>query len=106
MARVALKPLSKQTIVLTAAHPVIGLVTARMLAERGAKLFLIARSEDALRAVRDEIRAGGWSSRYAVTDVADNPRWKPRQLEPLQLSAALTPGSMTQVPSFTAGSIP
>ena len=58
MARVALKPLSKQTIVLTGGTSGIGLVTARMLAERGAKLFLIARNEDALRAVRDEIRPG------------------------------------------------
>ena len=73
MARIALKPLSKQTIVLTGGTSGIGLVTARMLAKRGAKLFLIARNEDALRAVRDEIRAGGGQAEYAVADVADKP---------------------------------
>ena len=73
MARVALKPLSKQTIVLTGGTSGIGLVTVRMLAKRGAKLFLIARNEDALRAVRDEIRAGGGQAEYALADVADKP---------------------------------
>ena len=73
MARVTLKPLSKQTIVLTGGTSGIGLVTARMLAQRGARLFLIARNEDALQAVRDEIRAAGGHAEYAVADVAEKP---------------------------------
>lgn len=71
MPRIALKKLSQQTIVLTGGTSGIGLVTARMLAKRGAKLFLIARNEAALRTLRDEIRAGGGQAEYAVADVAD-----------------------------------
>ncbi|MGI4797301.1 MAG: SDR family oxidoreductase [Janthinobacterium lividum] len=71
MPRIVLKKLSQQTIVLTGGTSGIGLVTARMLAKRGAKLFLIARNEDALRSLRDEIRAGGGQADYAVADVAD-----------------------------------
>ncbi|MDP9096834.1 MAG: SDR family NAD(P)-dependent oxidoreductase, partial [Pseudomonadota bacterium] len=73
MGRIVLKPVSKQTIVLTGGTSGIGLTTARMLARRGARLFLIARNEDALRTVRDEIRAGGGQAEYAVADVADKP---------------------------------
>ena len=71
MPRVALKPLSQQIVVLTGGTSGIGLVTARMLAQRGAKLFLIARNEDALRTVRDELRASGNEAEYAIADVAD-----------------------------------
>jgi short-subunit dehydrogenase len=73
MSRIQLKPLAKQIVVLTGGTSGIGLTTARMLAQRGAKLFLIARNEDALRSVRDEIRAGGGEAEYAVADVADKP---------------------------------
>jgi short-subunit dehydrogenase len=69
MARVILKPLSQQVVVLTGGTSGIGLVTARMLAQRGAKLFLIARNEDALRTVREEIRDAGGEADYAVADV-------------------------------------
>lgn len=71
MPRTVLKKLSEQTVVLTGGTSGIGLVTARMLAKRGARLFLIARNEDALRTLRDEIRAGGGQAEYAVADVAD-----------------------------------
>jgi NADP-dependent 3-hydroxy acid dehydrogenase YdfG len=71
MRRIILKPLSQQVVVLTGGTSGIGLVTARMLAQRGAKLFLIARNEDALRTVRDEIRAGSGHAEYSVADVAD-----------------------------------
>jgi NADP-dependent 3-hydroxy acid dehydrogenase YdfG len=71
MPKVRLKPLAQQVIVLTGGTSGIGLVTARMLFQRGAKLFLIARNEDALRSVRDEIRGNGGTAEYAVADVAD-----------------------------------
>ena len=70
MASITLKPLSQQVVVLTGGTSGIGLVTARELSRRGAKLFLIARNEDALRTVRDEIRASGGQAEYAVADVA------------------------------------
>ena len=71
MARPTLKPLSQQVVVLTGSTSGIGLATARMLAERGATLFLIARNEDALRTLRDELRRRGGKAEYAVADVAD-----------------------------------
>jgi len=72
MARLSLKPLDQQVIVLTGATSGIGLATTRLAAKRGAKLFLIARNEEALQKVRDEIRAEGGQADYAVADVADH----------------------------------
>ena len=72
MPRIVLKPISRQVVVLTGGTSGIGLTTARMLAEHGAKLFLIARNEEALIAIRDEIRAAGGQAEYAVADVADH----------------------------------
>lgn len=47
----------------------IGLVTARMAAQQGAKLVLAARNEDALRQLVDEIRKLGGQAIYVVADV-------------------------------------
>ncbi|MFC0408486.1 SDR family oxidoreductase [Roseomonas elaeocarpi] len=71
MPKLHLKPVRDQVIVLTGATSGIGLATARMAAERGASLFLVARNEDALRSLRDELRARGGRTEYAVADVAD-----------------------------------
>ena len=49
-----LKKLSKQVIVITGASSGIGLVTARMAAEKGAKLVLAARSEEDLRTMQPQ----------------------------------------------------
>ena len=65
-----LKKLNKQTIVLTGASSGIGLVTARMAAEQGARLVLAARSEDALRQLTDEINHSGGEAIYVVADVS------------------------------------
>lgn len=66
-----LKKLGEQTIVITGATSGIGLTTARMAAEAGAKLVLVARNEDALKKLTDEINAAGGKAIYAVADVAD-----------------------------------
>lgn len=71
MARVTLKPIHQQTIALTGASSGIGLATARLASKRGAKLLLIARNEEALLRVRDELRAEGGQAEYAVADVSD-----------------------------------
>lgn len=71
MTRLNLKSLSQQVVVLTGGTSGIGLVTARLLARRGASLFLIARNEEALQIVCDQIRADGGQAGYAVADVAD-----------------------------------
>ncbi len=71
MPRITLKPVARQTIVLTGGTSGIGLTTARMLAANGANLFLIARNEDALKAIQAELQAQGSKVEYAVADVAD-----------------------------------
>ncbi|WP_222128050.1 SDR family oxidoreductase [Roseomonas gilardii] len=71
MAKPHRKPLRQQVIVLTGATSGIGLATARLAAERGASLVLAARNEDALRSLRDELRARGGRTEYVVADVAD-----------------------------------
>ena len=68
---IKLKPLAEQVIVVTGASSGIGLVTARKAAAAGARVLLVARSEDALgEAVRGINNAGGRAD-YAVADVGD-----------------------------------
>lgn len=69
--RPRLKSISDQTIVLTGATSGIGLVTARLAAQRGARLVLAARNEAALRELADEIAEAGGKAAWAVTDVAN-----------------------------------
>ena len=71
MSRPRLKPLDQQTLVITGATSGIGLATARRAAERGARVFLIARGEKDLRALCEELQARGARCAWAVVDVAD-----------------------------------
>src|SRR5918999_6456292 len=66
-----LKPLSKQTIVITGATSGIGLCTARMAASQGANVVAVARNEEALCELVDEINSAGGNATYAIADVAD-----------------------------------
>ncbi|GAB1539706.1 SDR family oxidoreductase [Scytonema sp. NUACC21] len=66
---ISLKPLQNQVIVITGASSGIGLVTARMAAQKNAKLVLAARNEDALRQLVDEINSKGGQAIYVVADV-------------------------------------
>ena len=65
-----LKPLSQQTIVITGATSGIGLATARLAAERGARLVLAARNQDALERLERELRSTGASVVTCRTDVS------------------------------------
>ncbi|HET6395690.1 MAG TPA: SDR family oxidoreductase [Pseudoxanthomonas sp.] len=62
--------LDQQVVVITGASSGIGLATALRAAEHGASLVLLARSEDALHDVVDEIVADGGRAIMAVVDVA------------------------------------
>ncbi|QJX45833.1 SDR family oxidoreductase [Hymenobacter taeanensis] len=65
-----LKPLNQQTIVITGATSGIGLATARLAAERGAKLVLAARSEADLHHVGAELSHKGAQVVTVAADVA------------------------------------
>ena len=64
-----LKKLEDQVVVITGASSGIGLVTARMAAKRGAKLVLVARSEDALQQLTEELKTAGTDAIYVKADV-------------------------------------
>ncbi|MDP9899594.1 SDR family oxidoreductase [Variovorax ginsengisoli] len=66
-----LRPLAEQIIVLTGASSGIGLCTAQLAAERGARLVLVARSGDVLEQLVAEIAANGGTAIAAIADVAD-----------------------------------
>jgi NAD(P)-dependent dehydrogenase (short-subunit alcohol dehydrogenase family) len=66
-----LKRLRDQTIVITGASSGIGLATARMAAERGARVVLSSRNEEDLRQACDQICGAGGRAIYVVADVAD-----------------------------------
>jgi NADPH:quinone reductase-like Zn-dependent oxidoreductase len=65
------KLLKDQIIVLTGASSGIGLATARLAAERGAKLVLVSRSANTLDHLRDEIVSAGGEAISIAADVAD-----------------------------------
>ncbi len=67
----ALKPLDRQVIVITGASSGIGLATARMAAERGARLVLVARDGATLAAEQARIEARGGQAIHVAADVAD-----------------------------------
>ena len=65
------KPINEQVVVLMGASSGIGRITALRFAERGAKVFVSARSEEGLRSLVEEIRDGGGEAAYAVADTTD-----------------------------------
>jgi short-subunit dehydrogenase len=65
-----LKPINEQVIVLTGATSGIGLVTARMAAQRGAKVVLAARNDDALQRLEQEINESGGKALAVSADVS------------------------------------
>lgn len=66
-----LKPLAEQVVLITGASSGIGLVTARLAAERGAKVVLVSRDADTLAGIVREIEAAGGTAMFASGDVSD-----------------------------------
>jgi short-subunit dehydrogenase len=69
--RLKLKGLRDQVMVITGASSGIGLTTAEMAAERGARVVLNSRHESDLRTAAERINQRGGRAVYAVGDVAD-----------------------------------
>lgn len=67
--KIKLKKLKDQVIVITGASSGIGLVTARMAAEKGAKVVAAARNEDALKELTDELKEKGHDAIWVKADV-------------------------------------
>jgi len=65
-----LKPLNQQVIVITGASSGIGLATAELAAQKGAKLVLAARSGKALSEIAQRINDAGGEAISVVCDVA------------------------------------
>jgi len=69
--RIPLKKLKEQVVVITGASSGIGLTTAEMAVERGARVVLAARSDDELRETAERLNRGRRRAAYVVADVAD-----------------------------------
>lgn len=69
--RIKLKKLRDQTVVITGASSGIGLTTAEMAADAGARVVLSSRNEDDLRKATEGIRARGGRAVFIVADVAE-----------------------------------
>ncbi|MBE9178994.1 SDR family oxidoreductase [Oculatella sp. LEGE 06141] len=61
-----------KSIIITGASSGIGEATARMLAERGAKLMLAARREERLEKLASEIKSAGGTASYKTVDVTQH----------------------------------
>ncbi len=62
--------LADKTIIITGASRGLGAVTARLLAQRGGKIVLAARSADAINAIAAEIQGAGGQALAVPCDVA------------------------------------
>jgi len=71
MAKLKLKPVEEQVIVITGASSGIGLTTAKLAAKRGASVVLSSRNKRDLARAVEEIRQEGGTAKYVVADVAD-----------------------------------
>ncbi|MGW5311567.1 SDR family oxidoreductase [Nocardia thailandica] len=64
-------PIAGRTVLLTGASSGVGRAAAHALGAEGARLILVARGADALRAVADEVRAAGGQAETLTADLSD-----------------------------------
>lgn len=70
MKKIKLKPLSEQVIVVTGASSGIGLVTAKLAAQRGAKVAMAARSIDTIQQIATQLNQEGGNAFAIECDVS------------------------------------
>jgi short-subunit dehydrogenase len=63
--------LDGKTVLITGASQGLGAATARAMAARGARVLLLARTEEKLRGVADSIERGGGQGETIAVDLAD-----------------------------------
>ena len=97
--------ITDKVVVITGASSGIGESTAKLLAERGAKVVLGARRSNRIDAVVKEISATGGKAIGFATDVTKREKWKRSSKGPSTVSAASTCSSITPVlcPSHLSG---
>jgi short-subunit dehydrogenase len=66
-----LKPLHKQVFVITGATSLLGLTTAKMAVEQGAKVFMIDTHEEELQKIQNEMRAMAYDTAFAIADLVE-----------------------------------
>lgn len=66
-----LRPLHQQVIFITGATSGIGLATVRLAVTEGARVFMVARNEEDLQRIQDDMRNKGYDTAYAIADVSD-----------------------------------
>jgi short-subunit dehydrogenase len=71
MSKIKLKPINEQVIVITGASSGIGLATALLASERGAKVVMAARSQNATAELADQINQSGGQAISIACDVSD-----------------------------------
>lgn len=59
-----------KVVVITGGSSGLGEATARLLAEKGAKVFLGARREENLKSIVEDVRSGGGTADYRIVDVS------------------------------------
>lgn len=102
--KIKLKKLKDQVIVITGASSGIGLVTARMAAEKGAKVVAAARNEDALKELADELKEKG-TTPYGSKRMSEKKKTSTASQKPQSAHlAALTHGS-TMPPSRSSDTL-
>lgn len=67
--KLVLKPLNEQVIIITGASGEIGLMTARMAAQKGAKIVAAAKDEEVLLKLSDEINDRGGIAVFVQADM-------------------------------------
>jgi NADP-dependent 3-hydroxy acid dehydrogenase YdfG len=64
--------IENKVVIITGASSGIGEATAKLLADKGAKVVLGARREDRLKELTEEIKSNGGQAVYQVTDVVNS----------------------------------